>query len=141
MQDQSLIQTAREFVSKCWGLHKDRAESRRELSRMSQCDIETLAADCGLAPGQFRDMLKRGPHAADELLELMTVLEIDEASLKAANRGTFNDMKAVCAACDHKPECRRSLRKGAAAQDYSMFCGNAELLRQAKREIQPAAAC
>src|SRR5690349_3130932 len=99
MQDRSLIQTAREFVAKYWGLHKDRAESRRELSRMSRCDVETLAADCGLAPGQFSDMLKRGPHAADELLELMKALEIDEASLKAVNRDTFSEMKMVCAAC------------------------------------------
>ena len=141
MQHQSLMQTARELVSKYWDLHKDRAESRRELSRMSRCDIETLAADCGLAPGQFSDMLKRGSHAADELLELMKVLDIEEASLKAVNRGTFNDMKMVCAACDRKSECRRSLRNGAAARDYGTFCNNAELLREARRDIQPVAVC
>lgn len=141
MQDQSLMQTARELMSKYWGLYKDQAEGRRELSFMSRYDIETLAADCGLTPGQFSDMLKRGPHAADELLELMKALDINEASLKAADRGTFNDMKMICAECGCKPECRRSLRRGTAAQDYGTFCNNAELLWEAKRKIQPLASC
>src|SRR5688572_28545196 len=65
MQNQSLMQSARDVVSRYWNNYRDRAESRKELAHMSTSDIEMLAVDCGLSPGQLRDMLARGPHAAD----------------------------------------------------------------------------
>jgi len=100
---------------------------------MSRDDIEVLAADCGLSPSQFRDMMKRGPRAADELLELMKVLDIDEARLKAVNRGALNNMKLICAECGRKSECRGSLRRGTASRAYRTFCSNSELLDDARR--------
>ena len=129
----SLLQTARHFVSRYWDLYRDRAESRNELAYMTPGDIEVLAADCGLSPSQFRDMMKRGPRAADELLELMKVLDIDEARRKAVNRGALNDMKLICAECGRKSECRGSLRRGTASREYRTFCNNSELLDDARR--------
>lgn len=132
MQNQSLMQSARDVVSRCWNSYRDRAESRNELAYMSVSDIELLAADCGLSPGQFRDMLARGPHAADELLQLMKELALDEATVKSIDRGAFNDMKLVCAECGRKSICRKSLKKGTAANDHPAFCNNAELLADMK---------
>lgn len=140
MQDRSLLQTARDIVAKYWGNFRDRAESRNELASMSSDDIDLLAADCGLTPAQLKSMMQRGPHAADELAELIKALDIDEARLKAANRRNFNDMKLTCAECGRKSECRRSLRNGTAAQDYGSFCDNAELLGEAKNKTLPTAA-
>jgi hypothetical protein len=139
MHRQSMLQTARELVSRYWSLYRDRSRSRSELAFMSSGDIELYAADCGLTPGQFSDMLKRGPHVADELLDLIKALNIDEAGLKAANRGTFNDMKLICAECRRKSECRKSLRNGAAAMDYGTFCNNAELLWEARNRSKTTA--
>ena len=132
MQNQSLMQSARDVLSRCWNNYRDRAESRSELAGMSASDIEMLAADCGLSPGQFRDMLARGPHAADELLQLMNALALDEAGLKSIGRGEFNDMKRICAECGRKTICRQSLSKGTAAADHPAFCNNAELLAEMK---------
>lgn len=140
VKDKPLLQSAREFVAKYWSDVRDRAESRNELAYMSSHDIELLANDCGLTPGQFTTMMKRGPHAADELAELMKALGIDEAKLKAVSRSNFNDMKLICAGCGRKSECRRSLRKGTAAQDYGNFCDNAELLFEAKTKALATAA-
>ena len=140
MPDRSLLQTARDTVSKYLALRRDRVESRKELAWMTSTDIEMLAADCGLSPGQFKSMMRRGPHAADELAELMKALDIDEARLKAVSRGSFNDMMVICAECGRKSECRRSIRKGTAAQDYGSFCNNAELLWEANNKSLPTAA-
>lgn len=140
MQNHTFLDGARAIFARYWGLYRDRAISRNELAYMSEWDIELLARDCGISPGQFKDMMRRGPHAADELAELMQVLGIDEASLKSVNPGTFNDMKLICAECWHKSDCRRSLKKGTAGQDYVNFCNNADLLVAARASIQRAAA-
>lgn len=132
MQNQSLMQSARDVVSRYWNNYRDRAESRKELAHMSTSDIEMLAVDCGLSPGQLRDMLARGPHAADELLQLMKELALDESSVKSIGRGAFNDMKLICAECGRKSICRKSLRRGTAANDHPAFCNNAELLADMK---------
>lgn len=132
MQSQSKFQSARDFVSKHWGLYRDRAETRRELASMSHADIEIYAADCGLSAGQFRDLMRRGSHTADELLEVMKALGIDEARLKAVKPGALRDMKVICAECGYKSDCRASLRKGTVARDYAKFCENAEILDHAK---------
>lgn len=132
MQNQTLMQAARGIVSRYWNDYRDRAESRKELAGMSASDIEMFAADCGLSSVQFLNMLARGPHAADELLQLMKELALDEASVKSIDRGEFNDLKRICAECGRKPICRNSLRKGTAAADHPAFCSNAELLAEMK---------
>jgi hypothetical protein len=132
MQSQSLMQTARDVFSRYWSNYRDRSESRNELAYLSACDLEMLAADCGLSAGQLRDMLKRGPHAADELLQLMKELALDEADLKSIDRGAFNDMKRICAECGRKTICRKSLKKGTAVSDHPAFCNNTELLADMK---------
>jgi hypothetical protein len=132
MQNQSRFQSACDFVSKHWGLYRDRTETRRELASMSHEDIEAYAADCGLSAGRFRDLMRRGSHTADELLEVMTVLGIDEARLKAVKPGALRDMKVTCAECGYKSDCRASLRKGTVARDYAEFCENAAILDHAK---------
>ena len=132
MQSQSLMQTARDIVLRYWSNYRDRAESRKELACMSDSDLELFAADCGLSASQLRDMLKHGPHAADELLRLMKELALDEADVRSVDRGAFNDMKRVCAECGRKPICRKSLMKGTAVADHPAFCANAELLADMK---------
>jgi hypothetical protein len=129
MQNQSKFQSACDFVSKHWGLYRDRAETRRELASMSHADIEAYAADCGLSAGRFRNLMRRGSHTADELLEVMKALGIDEVRLKP---GALRDMKVTCAECGYKSDCRASLRKGTVARDYAEFCENAAILDHAK---------
>jgi hypothetical protein len=133
MYSQPILDNVREFVLRRWELYHDQAASRKELAYLSPIDIEMLAADCGLSPGQFNDMVKRGPRAADELLELMRALGIDQTKLKLRDKTSFNEMKLICAGCRRKSVCRRSIRKGTATQNYESFCNNAELLREATR--------
>jgi len=138
MYDQSILGDIREFVSRRWQLYRDQAESRKELAYLSPDDIDTLAADCGLSASQFSDMLKRGPHAADELLEVMKALGIDQSRLKLSDKTSFNDMRLICAQCHRKSICRRSLKNGTAAQDYGSFCDNAESLWEETQNVASA---
>jgi hypothetical protein len=139
MRDRSPLSATRDTVLRYLRYCRDLMESRNELAALTPADIDLLAADCGLSSGQFRALLLHGPHAADELAELMKALEIDEARLKSVTRGNSNDMRLVCAECGRKPQCRASIRNGTIAQDYGSFCGNAELLREVKNVILPAA--
>jgi uncharacterized protein YjiS (DUF1127 family) len=118
-------------LSKLVANYRDWQESRNELAYLSDADVALLSADCGLSPGQFREVLKRGPHAADELLALMKELRIDETKFRSVDRAAFNDMKLICAECGLKAVCRRHLRRGTAAEEFQTFCNNAEYLAAA----------
>ena len=134
MQTGSLLQAARKFVSNAWTRQRERSACRSDLNHMSREDMQDLALDCGLTPSQFRAMLIKGPRAADELLELMKALGIDEARLRATDSANLNDMKRVCGECVRKSKCRAGLRDGRAVRDYGTICNNADLLRAAARK-------
>jgi hypothetical protein len=130
---QSLLSGLREFVANQISRHRERAQALGDLSYLAPDDVEALSADCGLNPSQFRQIVGRGSHAADELLELSRALGVDIEKLP---RRAANDMKLICAECHRKALCRKSFKSGTAARDHMVFCDNAELLAEAKRELQ-----
>lgn len=98
----------------------------REIATLSQEDFAGVASDCGMTPCQLVSIVRAGPHAAQEMNEMLHALNIDASSLTTNDHRLFNDMQAVCANCESKGECRRHLRDGTAAQTYKDYCGNAE---------------
>lgn len=81
-----------------------------------------------MTPCQLVSIVRAGPHAAQEMNEMLHALNIDASSLMANDHCLFNDMKAVCAECGSKGECRRHLRDGTAAQTYNDCCCNADTI-------------
>jgi hypothetical protein len=137
MAHQSLLQSTHEFIATHWQRYCERARALSELACLHPDEIDALAADCGLSPGQFRSVVGRGPHAADELNELMAALGIDAEKLQSRDRTPLNDMKLICSECGRKAICRKSLRKGTIASDHPAFCNNAELLAEVRENFQP----
>ncbi|CAD7032990.1 hypothetical protein REJC140_03128 [Pseudorhizobium endolithicum] len=106
-------------------------EATTEADVIGSLDDETLreiARDCCITPDQILQLVKAGPHAADEMVALMKALNIDANEVSLAHPGQFRDMQITCSNCTSKERCRRDLARHAADQEYIHYCGNAEHL-------------
>jgi transcriptional regulator with XRE-family HTH domain len=109
---------------------------RRELNELRQLntsEFDRIAGELRVSPGDLTDLVRQGPHAADELPKLLKVLGIDEDALARSQPLVLRDMERVCALCASKGECDRDLAAGTSAEHYEGYCLNAstiELLDQ-----------
>jgi transcriptional regulator with XRE-family HTH domain len=114
----------------------DWLKHRRELSeirQMDRSDFDRIASDLRVSPTDLDELVRQGPHAADELPKLLKVLGIDEAALARTQPLVLRDMERVCALCHNKRQCDRDLAAGTSAEHYEGYCLNAptiELLSQ-----------
>ena len=102
--------------------------------------LREIARDCCVTPDQLLQLAKAGPHAADEMIALMTALNIDADEAAHAHAFQFRDMQITCSACTSKDRCRRDLTRHAADQEYVHYCGNAEHLNGMRAEPKLAVA-
>jgi uncharacterized protein DUF6455 len=104
---------------------------RRDVVSVCDCDdsgYQRIARDLGVSCEELDDLVRRGPHAADELPKMMAALNLDLAAVKRAEPLVLRDMERVCSQCDHKRRCDHDLANGTAAQNHAEYCGNAPTL-------------
>ena len=103
----------------------------REIAELCTCDAisrEKIAIDLGVSPGELDQLVRRGPHAADELPKMMAAIGLDAKAIARAQPLVMRDLERVCALCERKDQCDRDLAAGTAAQHYKEYCVNAETL-------------
>lgn len=106
----------------------DWLKHRRELSELRQLDaanFERIASDLRVSPDDLGKLVRRGPHAADELPKLLKALGIDQAALARTQPLVLRDMERVCALCASKHQCDRDLAAGTSPGHYEEYCLNA----------------
>ena len=114
----------------------DWLKHRRELNeirQMDRSDFDRIAGDLRVSPNDLDELVRRGPHAADELPKLLKALGINEAALARTQPLVLRDMERVCALCHSKKQCDRDLAAGTSAGHYEGYCLNAptiELLNE-----------
>jgi hypothetical protein len=111
----------------------DWLKRRRELNEMRQLDraeFDRIAADLEISAGDLDELVRRGPHAADELPALLRVLGIDEARLENVQPLVLRDMERVCAFCGHKVQCQHDLAVGTSDRHYTEYCPNAPTIEE-----------
>lgn len=104
---------------------------RREIAVLCTCDgaeYGLIARDLGVSPGELSELVRRGPHAADELPKMMAALGLDAQAIARAQPLVVRDLQRVCALCEQKKQCDRDLAVGTAAQHYKEYCVNASTL-------------
>jgi hypothetical protein len=104
-----------------------------EIRQMDRSDFDRIASDLRVSPTDLDELVRQGPHAADELPKLLKVLGIDDADLARTQPLVLRDMERVCALCHSKRQCDRDLAAGTSAEHYEGYCLNAptiELLSQ-----------
>jgi hypothetical protein len=118
-------------------------QHRRDIADRCACDATEyalIARDLGLSPSELDQLVRRGPHAADELSKMMAVLGLDVKAVARAQPLVVRDLQRVCALCEQKKQCDRDLVAGSAAQHYKEYCLNAPTFASlgAGREAQKA---
>jgi hypothetical protein len=109
----------------------DWLKHRRELNEMRQMDrsdFNRIAQDLQVSPSDLDELVRRGPHATDELPVMLKALGIDAHKLAQTEPMLLRDMERVCAMCRHKLQCDRDLIAGTAAEHYEGYCPNAPAL-------------
>jgi hypothetical protein len=101
-----------------------------ELRHMDRGDIDRIASDLRVTPDDLDELVRQGPHAADELPKMLKALGIDEAALVRTEPLVLRDMERVCALCQQKRRCDRDLAGGTAAAHYEEYCLNAPTIDQ-----------
>ncbi len=113
---------------------------RRDLSevrRMDTTEFDRIAGDLRVSPGELDTLVRRGPHAADELPKLLKVLGINEADLARTEPLVLRDMERVCAMCASKRQCDRDLAAGTSAEHYEGYCLNAPTIDSLDLPVKP----
>lgn len=111
----------------------DWIKHRQELNEMRQLnasEFDRIASDLRVSPADLNELVRHGPHAADELPKLLKALGINEADLARVEPLVLHDMERVCALCQHKRECDHDLAVGASAEHYREYCLNAPTIEQ-----------
>ncbi len=106
---------------------------RRELNEMRRLDrteFDRIASDLRVSSDDLDELVRQGPHAADELPQLLQVLGIDEGDLASSQPLLLRDMERVCALCVHKRQCDHDLVVGTSADRYGDYCLNAPTIAQ-----------
>ena len=114
-------------------------EHRRELSELRQMDranLDRIASDLRISTNDLEEVVRQGPHAADELPKLLKALGIDEADLASSNALLLRDMERVCALCRHKRECDHDLAAGTSAAHYEDYCLNASTIAEVRAKAE-----
>ena len=105
-----------------WLKHR---QELREMRQLNATEFDRIANDLRVSPADLDELVRHGPHAADELPRLLKALGIEEEDLARVEPMVLHDMERVCALCGHKRECDRDLAAGSAAEHYREYCLNA----------------
>ena len=111
----------------------DWLKHRQELSEIRQLntsEFDRIANDLRISPADLNELVRQGPHAADELPKLLKALGIDQNDLARVEPFALHDMERVCALCQNKRECDRDLAAGTSAEHYRGYCLNAPTIEQ-----------
>ena len=114
----------------------DWLKHRRELREMRELDrseFDRIATDLRVSPIDLEDLVRRGPHSADELPKMLRELGISEADLAKTQPMLLRDMERVCALCGQKRQCDHDLIAGTAPEHFADYCPNAPTISEIEK--------
>jgi hypothetical protein len=108
----------------------------REMRELNTSEFDRIADDLRISPADLNELVRLGPHAVDELPQLLAALGIDGNDLARVEPLVLHDMERVCALCQHKRECNRDLAAGTSPEHYQGYCLNAPSIGQLGQQIK-----
>lgn len=121
-------ETPRPVISRVVDVFGDWLKHRREMKEMREMDaasFDRIAGELRMSSYDLEELVRHGPHSADELPQMLTALGIDQDTLVRTEPLVLRDMERVCSLCNHKRQCDRDLAAGTAAAHYEEYCANA----------------
>ena len=111
-------------------LHRVRDWWRRqeELNALDNKEIERIAEDLRISTDTLRNLVARGPDAANLLYERMQALGISKVDVDKAAEGVLRDLQRTCACCNEKGVCEKDLAERPEDPVWKSYCPNAVTL-------------
>jgi hypothetical protein len=103
----------------------ERFRALREIGQLDREAMARIAGDLRISPDDLDELVRSGPHAADELPRMLAALGIDETALARTEPLVMRDMARVCSLCRDKTRCRADLAAGTAEHHFEDYCLNA----------------
>lgn len=98
---------------------------RGDLGYCGPNEVMQIAKDLGLPASELREIVKKGPGAADQLQKMLVALKVDAKVLEKASPAVMRDLQRLCISCGNKKRCEHELAKGTAAEHFHEYCPNA----------------
>ena len=127
-------------VSRMVDIFAEWLKHRRELREMREMDAANfgqIASDLRMSSADLEALVRQGPHAADELPQMLAALGIDQDDLARTEPLVLRDMERVCSVCIHKRQCDKDLAAGTSAAHYEEYCANAPTIDGLNRRVTP----
>lgn len=96
-----------------------------DLGRCSPDEVMQIAKDLGVPVSELRELVSKGPRAADMLQKMLVALNVDPVAIAKTNPLVMRDLQRLCIACDDKRRCEHEIAKGTAAEHFREYCPNA----------------
>ena len=113
-----------------------------ELKGLNGRELERIAADFGMSTRDFKELVNfkelvtRGPHAADLLYQRMTALGITRSDAERISQGWMRKLEENCAFCYEKGVCQKDLANRSDDPSWQDYCPNARRLESTRRRKQ-----
>jgi len=107
----------------------------REMRGLDSSEFAKVARELNVTTTDLDTLVHQGPHAADELLHLLTLLGVDKEVLAKTQPLVLRDLTRVCTSCQQKRKCDRDLSTGASEQHYTEYCLNAPAIEELKTMV------
>jgi hypothetical protein len=110
-----------------------------ELRGLHGSEVEWIAVDFGMSMRDFkelvdyREIVTRGPHAADLLYHRMTALGITRSDVERISQGWMRKLEENCAFCYEKGVCQKDLANRSDDPSWQDYCPNAIRLELVRR--------
>lgn len=121
-----------EQLIEIFGDWRRRRADIREIRELDSRVSATIARELNIQPRDLDTLVRQGPHAADELPDLLTLLGIDRELIAKEQPLVLRDMARVCTSCQQKHRCSRELSTSTSAQHYEEYCLNAPAIEELK---------
>ena len=120
--------TTQHAVGALLGRVRDWWRRQEELRALDDKEIGRVAGDLHISTNTLRDLVARGPDAADLLYERMRALGITKAEVDRAAEGVMQDLQRTCAVCRQKGVCEWDVRERPDDPVWKTYCPNAVTL-------------
>ncbi len=127
------------IIDKLINIFNNWLKHRQEISEMREfepSEFARVAHELGVTPDDLDTLVRRGPHATEELPKLLTALGIDEQAIARTLPLVLRDLERVCAPCQHKRQCDRDIAAGTSRQHFEEYCGNAATINSLEQKAQ-----
>jgi hypothetical protein len=125
---EAAMRTTQHAVSALLERVRDWWRRQEELRALDDKEIGRVAADLHISTNALRDLVARGPDAANLLYERMRALGISKADVNHAAEGIMRDLQRTCAVCREKGVCEWDLRERPEDPVWKTYCPSAVTL-------------